>query len=1178
MKKTLRTLLLAALMVLTLCATAAAADQNGYNLTFGLNEDGYLAASLFVPGTPCGDGYCVSIYNAADPDIYYDFYYDASVEWPCELMTTEEAIYDTVRVAQGADTWFKDASAVTLAQWTLPVPVKVKTDAFSLPSTITLEKSEEFDDFIWYNILGANSYYSYMLEEIGNWGGGILPGEDPNAEEYTLCFTADSGATSFLLYGFDFIVNEDDCIMYVSKAMTLTANSGDAEANYAVSNIRFEMFAGTPNLVWNVPSSAVSDMEYLISASTDGGITWENYIGTSQNRMALMMFEGGTYNAVKVETLVNDEVVAECVATDLTYTATQGADLPCASVTASVSANGRYDFIVSGLTPDVHCMFELQGGGLSAGMVGADGIFTHDDIDSAEVEALLAEDASYLVKEFTNGAVSADGKSASMTISDRGSWTKLSTLFGGEDTEPGDQSGYGVGLEVWNNIFFVNPIVPEGTDEEQMYDIYLYSSETGNSFGNMQFSLGGGVVVPDVAGTYDRAKLLKSGTQKVLADVELEKPVIASFTLEVPAGVTVSRTEINATTDQYTVKGIDLNKYGYELSPDGYGGKNLSEETFTIGKDYYGDMTTAYVQIFSAVEKEDAYYLDRSPYATVTVNEGESGGEDTEPGDQNSYGMKVYLEPPALIATMTGPANATTDPVFDYEFYSSTDDSVFAGLGSMPLNAAQAFAFSAGTYDSYRVCHENGEVMGEGKLSKPIISTHDAFTISGVTLSAEGVQDDGRTRFHLQGLDLENYTYTLETESSGFYIYSEWLTAAADRLANGAVLYAYRNSEDDTAFYQQRSVGLELTVGGESGGSGGNEDGGDTGTDAAYAVSNIHFEMLSGLPYLYWDAPASSSEEMRYEVFFSTDGGKNWELLSSTSQTFISLGNVAAGSYNAVKVTTEVDNETVAECVAADVALTITQGAQLAPAKVVFKKLDDGRYEATVSGLTPNVYYHFMMKAGGSASSSGSTTGDNGTFTKTYDAQKIEKYLSKDGAYLVQEHTDGAVSADGKSASMTVSNRGDWVKLADALKGGSAETPTVSGTVTNGGGASIEINGQSVQVNEDGSFEIPAEGTFDVAIKKGGCLTYTIKGVSAENGNVELPEVVLVAGDVNEDGKINIQDMGTFRAEFGKTGDAIGNDYTDVNEDGKVNIQDMGTFRANFGKTAEKDCTVEYGA
>ena len=735
--------------------------------------------------------------------------------------------------------------------------------------------------------------------------------------------------------------------------------------------------------------------------------------------------------------------------------------------------------------------------------------------------------------------------------------------------------------------------VPVEKSDEVYYAVYL-SADNGATFKKIGNTRSEKTGLSEVApGVYNAVKIVTQVNWEDVAEC-----IVTDLTLTIKDGGMLEAPSVTAAQQedgryQFSVSGLPANTiywFGVE-----------DESGIGVGTSVNTDENGAFKVTYGASDmenflKEDMGYVlqkftdiavsadGKSASMTISDRGGWTklstlfGGEDTEPGNQTGYGMKVYLEPPALIAMMTGPANATTDPVFDYEFYSSTDDSVFAGLGCMPLNAAQAFAFSAGTYDSYRVRHENGEIMGEGKLSKPIISTHDAFTISGVTLSAEGVQDDGRTRFHLQGLDLENYTYTLETESSGFYIYSEWLTAAADRLANGAVLYAYRNSEDDTAFYQQRSVGLELTVGGESGGSGGNEDGGDTGTDAADAVSNIHFEMLSGLPYLYWDAPASSSEEMRYEVFFSTDGGKNWELLSGTSQTFISLGNVATGSYNAVKVTTEVDNETVAECVAADVALTITQGAQLAPAKVVFKKLDDGRYEATVSGLTPNVYYHFMMKAGGSASSSGSTTGDNGTFTKTYDAQKIEKYLSKDGAYLVQEHTDGAVSADGKSASMTVSNRGDWVKLADALKGGSAETPTVSGTVTNGGGASIEINGQSVQVNEDGSFEIPAEGTFDVAIKKGGCLTYTIKGVSAENGNVELPEVVLVAGDVNEDGKINIADMGVFRQNFGKTDSNIGNAYTDVNEDGKVNIQDMGTFRANFGKTAEKDCTVEYGA
>ena len=361
-------------------------------------------------------------------------------------MTTEKATYDTVRVAQGTDTWFGDTEAVILAQWTLSVPVEVKTDVFSLPSTITLEKSEEFDSFVWYNILGANSYYSYMLEEIGIWGGGHFPGEVPDAQEYTLSFTTDSGATSFLLYGFDFIVDEDDCIMYVSKPMELTVNSGDMEADYAVSNIHFEMFGGTPDLFWDVPASAVSGMSYIVSFSADGGDTWKIHGGTRQNLMNLMGLESGTYNAVKVETEVENQIVAECVATDLTFVMTQGADLPYAPVTAALDSNGRYDFTVSGLTPDVYCRFTLQGTechSASSSMVGSDGIYTHDNETSAYVEALLAENASYLVQEFTNGTVSADGKSASMTVRDRGGWVKLSTLLGGseETTVSGTVSG-----------------------------------------------------------------------------------------------------------------------------------------------------------------------------------------------------------------------------------------------------------------------------------------------------------------------------------------------------------------------------------------------------------------------------------------------------------------------------------------------------------------------------------------------------------------------------------------------------------------------------------------------------------------------------------------------------------------------------------------------------------------
>jgi len=116
-------------------------------------------------------------------------------------------------------------------------------------------------------------------------------------------------------------------------------------------------------------------------------------------------------------------------------------------------------------------------------------------------------------------------------------------------------------------------------------------------------------------------------------------------------------------------------------------------------------------------------------------------------------------------------------------------------------------------------------------------------------------------------------------------------------------------------------------------------------------------------------------------------------------------------------------------------------------------------------------------------------------------------------------------------------------------------------------------------VKEDGSFPIDAaEGKFDVVIKTPGALTHTVKDVEVKDGSITLPEIVPVMGDTNGDDMINIMDMGAFRANFGKVGGNIANEFTDVNGDGMVNIMDMGTFRTNFGKTAAKDCTVEFGA
>jgi len=127
-------------------------------------------------------------------------------------------------------------------------------------------------------------------------------------------------------------------------------------------------------------------------------------------------------------------------------------------------------------------------------------------------------------------------------------------------------------------------------------------------------------------------------------------------------------------------------------------------------------------------------------------------------------------------------------------------------------------------------------------------------------------------------------------------------------------------------------------------------------------------------------------------------------------------------------------------------------------------------------------------------------------------------------------------------------------------------------------GAVVALSGTAAYETAvlDGTFDFDTveQGNYDLTVKQAGCLTYTVKGITVGEGDVLLPEIELVAGDVNGDDMINIMDIGAFRENFGMAEEEITNVLTDVNNDGMVNIIDMGIFRRNFGKTAEKDCTV----
>ena len=188
-----------------------------------------------------------------------------------------------------------------------------------------------------------------------------------------------------------------------------------------------------------------------------------------------------------------------------------------------------------------------------------------------------------------------------------------------------DGEGYDVTLRAQSGSLWAKVVAPESADQNTNYNIEFYSSASGKIFGNGGFPAGvTAVVVPEASkDVYDRVRLIDLDAQSIVLDRALEKPVYTAV-LETPVGVTVSRTEESESKDRYTVTGIDLEKYSYELSEDGYGGRVENRESFTIGKDYYGNAETFYVRIFEAREsdsllEEPGFYFSISPYATVAL-------------------------------------------------------------------------------------------------------------------------------------------------------------------------------------------------------------------------------------------------------------------------------------------------------------------------------------------------------------------------------------------------------------------------------------------------------------------------------------------------------------------------------------------------------------------------------
>jgi len=126
----------------------------------------------------------------------------------------------------------------------------------------------------------------------------------------------------------------------------------------------------------------------------------------------------------------------------------------------------------------------------------------------------------------------------------------------------------------------------------------------------------------------------------------------------------------------------------------------------------------------------------------------------------------------------------------------------------------------------------------------------------------------------------------------------------------------------------------------------------------------------------------------------------------------------------------------------------------------------------------------------------------------------------------------------------------------------------------------VTANGVTVKTDIAGKFtltNVPI-GTYAIRANYPGYLASekSITVTSTSPALIDVGTTTLRGGDVNNDAKINILDIGAITGKFGKTGLAVGSasvtcavvdEPADINDDGQINISDLAIAAGNWVKT-----------
>jgi DNA-binding beta-propeller fold protein YncE len=112
---------------------------------------------------------------------------------------------------------------------------------------------------------------------------------------------------------------------------------------------------------------------------------------------------------------------------------------------------------------------------------------------------------------------------------------------------------------------------------------------------------------------------------------------------------------------------------------------------------------------------------------------------------------------------------------------------------------------------------------------------------------------------------------------------------------------------------------------------------------------------------------------------------------------------------------------------------------------------------------------------------------------------------------------------------------------------------------------------RQVTLAADGTFALPGipYKAYDIRIKGAKWLAKTIS-VDATGGDVSGVTAMLLPGDINDDNRVDIADLGLLADAFNSTPARNNwNPNADLNCDGKVNISDLGLLADSFGRSGD---------